>query len=158
MIVVSVGTNEARFDRLLTWVSGLATGERLVVQHGPSAVRPPGASCVDFLPFEDLVDLVRRSRAFVTHAGVGSIMVSLSAGRHPIVVARQRRFGEAVDDHQVALADRLAAEGMVTVARSAADLVDALQGDSPGVSPERGSSVLADELRAYLVGLCRPSA
>ena len=40
MIVVSVGTNEARFDRLLEWVSKAGVAEELVVQHGPSVFAP----------------------------------------------------------------------------------------------------------------------
>src|SRR6187551_2504373 len=54
MIVVSVGTNEARFDRLLEWLSDLELEDDLVVQHGPSTVRPPGSRCVPYLPYEDL--------------------------------------------------------------------------------------------------------
>jgi UDP-N-acetylglucosamine transferase subunit ALG13 len=158
MIVVSVGTNEARFDRLLTWVAGLRSEEPLVVQHGPSSVRPPGASCVEFLPFEELVALVRRSRAFVTHAGVGSIMMSLAAGRRPIVVPRLKRFGEAVDDHQVPLATRLGAEGMLTVVQTPEELERALSGLEHAVATGSGATALAGDLRSYLLGLCRPGA
>ncbi len=44
MIFVSVGTNEARFDRLLRAVAGLELDEELVVQHGHSArIEQPGA-------------------------------------------------------------------------------------------------------------------
>ena len=158
MIVVSVGTNEARFDRLLDWVSALRPKEKLVVQHGPSAVRPPGASCVEFLPFDDLVDLVRRSRAFVTHAGVGSIMVSLSVGRRPIVVPRLKRFGEAVDDHQVPLAMRLGAKGMLTLVQTPEELGRALSDAEHAVATRSESTALAGDLRAYLLSLCRPAA
>ena len=115
MIFVTVGTNEAPFDRLVSGVSGLAGREEVVVQHGASAVRPEGATCIDFLPFDELVELVRRARVVVTHAGVGSIMVALSQGKRPIVVPRLGRFGEAVDDHQVTFARRLSERGLVTV-------------------------------------------
>ena len=115
MIFVTVGTNEATFDRLLSGVRGFAPPEPLLVQHGPSRVRPPNADCVDYLPFDEVVDQVRRSRVVITHAGVGSIMVCLANGRRPIVVPRLRRFGEAVDDHQVPLARRLERAGLVTV-------------------------------------------
>ena len=44
----------------------------------------------------------------MTHAGVGSILTCLRLGRTPLVVPRQSRFGEHVDDHQVELTRALA--------------------------------------------------
>lgn len=158
MILVSVGTNEARFDRLLDAVAGLRSGEPILVQHGPSPVRPPNAECVDFLPFEALVDAIGRSRVVVVHAGVGSIMVALSAGRRPIVVPRLARYDEAVDDHQLPLARRLAAAGLVTLVEDpAAGLQAAVDRAEtvPAVAIE--STSLARDLRAYLLANCRES-
>jgi UDP-N-acetylglucosamine transferase subunit ALG13 len=156
MIVVSVGTNEARFDRLLEWVSGIELEDDLVVQHGPSTVRPPDSRCVPYLPYEDLVELVRESRAFVTHAGVGSIMMALFSGRRPVVVPRLKRFGEAVDDHQVSLARRLQAEGLVTHVESVEALERALAHGSHEVAHMGGATALQRELHEYLAGLSRP--
>ena len=153
MIVVSVGTNEARFDRLLEWVASLQLDEEVVVQHGPSTVRVPDARCVEYLPFDDLVDLVRRSRAFVTHAGVGSIMMSLSAGRRPVVVPRLKRFREAVDDHQLPLAKRLDREGLVTLGESAETLRRALSDAEHGFARAVGATRLQRELHGYLHAL-----
>jgi UDP-N-acetylglucosamine transferase subunit ALG13 len=155
MIAVSVGTNEARFDRLLEWVAELPRGEELVVQHGPSAVRPAHATCVAFMPFDRLVELVGKSRAFVTHAGVGSIMVALAAGRRPVVVPRLKRFGEAVDDHQAALAARLAAQGLVTLVQSATELAQAVERRDHSVATRVGATVLARDLRGYLLDKTR---
>lgn len=116
MIFVTVGTNEARFDRLVEAAASIDIGEELVVQRGASTVCPENAEVHDFLPFELLVDFVRSSRAVVCHAGVGSIMVALANGKRPIVIPRLRKFGEAVDDHQLVFARRFEAEGLVTLA------------------------------------------
>ena len=151
MIVVSVGTNEARFDRLLEWVSRAAVAEELVVQHGPSAVRPEGASCVAYMPYDTLVGLVGRSRVFVTHAGVGSILVALGAGRKPVVVPRLKQFGEAVDDHQLTLAHRLDDANLVTVADSIERLGDAIGRSDHTVSAGGGATALARDVRGYLL-------
>jgi UDP-N-acetylglucosamine--N-acetylmuramyl-(pentapeptide) pyrophosphoryl-undecaprenol N-acetylglucosamine transferase len=122
MIFVTVGTNEARFDRLVRAVEPLAAAEELVVQHGPSPVRPKGATCVDYLPFEELTALVRRARVVVMHAGVGSIMAALSNGARPVAVPRLRRFREAVDDHQLEFGRRLHTEGLVELVEDPAEL------------------------------------
>lgn len=116
MIFVTVGTNEARFDRLLEAVAAVDLDEEVVVQRGASNVCPANAQVHDFLPFAVLVDFVRSSRAVVSHAGVGSIIVALANGKRPIVVPRLKEFGEAVDDHQLAFARRFDAQGLVTLA------------------------------------------
>ena len=157
MIVVSVGTNEARFDRLLEWVAGTTIDEELVVQHGPSAIRPDGATCVPYLSFDALVELVGRSRVFVTHAGVGSIMMSLSVGRRPLVVPRLERFGEAVDDHQVGLGRRLAAEGLVTLVEQPHGLGRALVEPDQVAATTGPGTALSRDLREYLQLQCRPA-
>lgn len=127
MILVTVGTNEAPFDRLLRAFESRPPAEELVVQHGPSRVRPPGARCVEFLSYEELAGAIRRARVVVTHAGVGSIMTALAGGKRPVVVPRLRRFGEAVDDHQVALGRRLDEAGLVTFVEDPGDVLQALE-------------------------------
>jgi UDP-N-acetylglucosamine transferase subunit ALG13 len=150
MIFVTVGTNEAPFDRLLEAVAALPSGEELVVQHGASAVRVPGATVVDFLPFEQIVENVRRARVVVTHAGVGSIIVALSNGKRPVVVPRLKQFGEAVDDHQLSFGRRFADAGLVTFVESPGDLGGAL-GDAEHVAPQvSGAGALAADLRSFL--------
>jgi UDP-N-acetylglucosamine transferase subunit ALG13 len=125
VIFVTVGTNEARFDRLLHAVEALGGSEELIVQHGPSPVRPRGATCVDYLSFEDLTEHIRRARLVVMHAGVGSILAALANGAKPLVAARLRRFGEAVDDHQVTFARRVHAEGFVQLVEDLEGLPEA---------------------------------
>ena len=57
----------------------------------------------------------------MTHAGVGSILTCLRLGRTPLVVPRQSRFGEHVDDHQVELTRALADAGKVIPVWDVAD-------------------------------------
>jgi UDP-N-acetylglucosamine transferase subunit ALG13 len=149
MIFVTVGTNEARFDRLLQAVAALTTEEEIVVQHGSSQVRPANAELHDFLPFERMVELIVRARVVVTHAGVGSIMVALGNGKRPVAVPRLKAFGEAVDDHQLAFGRRFARAGLVTLVESPDELGRSLGGDhSAGARPR--ATALAADLRAFL--------
>jgi UDP-N-acetylglucosamine transferase subunit ALG13 len=151
MIFVSVGTNEARFDRLLGAVGALSIDEAIVIQHGhSSATLAPGAELVDFLPFEAMNTTVRRARAFVTHAGVGSIMVALANERKPIVVPRRKVFGEAVDDHQLQLGRRFAQAGLVTLVEDPDTLGEALTQEHAAAAVTKEASPLAAELRRFL--------
>jgi UDP-N-acetylglucosamine transferase subunit ALG13 len=151
VILVTVGTNEARFDRLLRALEGLGAGEELVVQHGPSTVRPTGATCVDYLPFDELAAEMRRARVVITHAGVGSTIASLLNGKRPIVVPRRGREGEAVDDHQVPFARRLHEAGLVHLVEDPADLAAAVERPAEAESVElRPNRRLVAELRSFL--------
>jgi len=158
MIFVTVGTNEARFDRLLEVVAAVEIDEELVVQHGPSPVRPAGARCVAFLAWDEVVEHVRAARVVVAHAGVGSVLVALVNGRRPVVMPRLRRYREAVDDHQVVFANRLAEAGLVTVITDAQGLRRALGEEREAPVLLRSRPRLAEELRLYLLSELRAGA
>jgi len=149
MLVVTIGTSFP-FDRLLDSVARIRTDEPILVQRGHSTWRADGVECSDFWPFPILIDHVRRARLVITHAGVGSILMCLQNGKRPIVTARLRRFGEAVDDHQLELAHRLHEAGLVTLVedlrRLPAVVADSTETD---IRPANARS-LVDDLRAYL--------
>jgi UDP-N-acetylglucosamine transferase subunit ALG13 len=152
MIFVTVGTNEARFDRLLRAVASLDLDEPCVVQHGHSTpLGPEHATLIDFLSFEEMNETIAAARAVVTHAGVGSIMVSLANGKRPIVWPRRKALGEAVDDHQLQIGNRFADAGLVALVEVEEDLRRALVGDQHATSVVPTSSSLAVDLRRFVV-------
>ena len=158
MIFVTVGTNEARFERLLRAVAELSTDEGFVIQHGHSSpVRRPNCELVDFLPFETMVETMRSARVVVTHAGVGSVMVALSNGKRPVVVPRRKSLGEAVDDHQLQLGRRFAQAGLVTLVEAEDALADALRHEQVAATPPTAANALADDLRSFLEGVIASS-
>jgi UDP-N-acetylglucosamine transferase subunit ALG13 len=156
MILVSTGTNGSAFDRLLHAVAGLGLEHDMVVQHGPSKVRPRGARCLPYVSFVEYSELVRQADTIVTHAGAGSVLVSLMNGKRPYVVPRLAHFREAVDDHQVVFGRRLASAGLVSLVDEPVDLVELLRAapssDALGVSL-KVRSPLVDDLAEYLQGL-----
>jgi UDP-N-acetylglucosamine transferase subunit ALG13 len=150
MIFVSVGTHEAPFDRMLQAIVDLDLDEEVVIQYGPSAVRCAGAIEHEYLPFDDVVRYIREARAVVMHAGVGSIMIALTNGKRPIIMARRAEFGEHVDDHQVELARRLETNGLVAFAEDAKALAAELAKDTAAPARMEGVPWLGDDLGSYL--------
>jgi UDP-N-acetylglucosamine transferase subunit ALG13 len=111
---MTLGTDHHAFDRAVTWMEDwLAHSNedvRVVVQHGSS--RPPaGAEAHDRIPMTALSDLMSQADVVITHAGGGSITQCWQLGKAPIVLVRQKRLNEHVDDHQSAFAQALTARG-----------------------------------------------
>jgi UDP-N-acetylglucosamine transferase subunit ALG13 len=150
VILVTVGTNETPFDRLLRAAGTLVDLDELVVQYGSSDLRLDGARCVDFLPFDQLTELVASARVVVTHAGAGSVLVCLAVGKRPVVMPRLHAFGEAVDDHQLIFARQLAGAGLLTVVDDGAELEEAVREANGGERALRGADALAADLSSYL--------
>jgi UDP-N-acetylglucosamine transferase subunit ALG13 len=165
MIAVTIGTNEQPFDRLIAAVAQLQTDEPLVVQYGSSSVTSGPGRWVDFVGFDELAELMREARAVVCHAGVGSIMLARQCGHKPIVMPRRLDRDEAVDDHQLPLARRLAGSGLVTLVEDEQLLGEAIAAVGTGgpVTAEQtlpGVTQLVAELRTGLdrAGVARASA
>lgn len=152
MILVTCGTNEQPFDRLVRAAHALSGSEPLLVQYGSSRVPHGGGDWVDFLPFDDLADRMSAARVVVSHAGVGSIMLARRCGKHPVVVPRRVHLGEAVDDHQLPLGRRLHASGIVTLVEDEARLAEAVRaaGAPAGAADGSGVAALAADLRETL--------
>ncbi|QEC50087.1 glycosyltransferase [Baekduia soli] len=116
MIFVTTGTNEQGFDRLVAAARELPGDEELLVQYGSSTELHGRGRWEAFLSWEEMTAAMTQARVVVAHAGVGSILLAHRCGRRPVVMPRRVALGEAVDDHQLELAQRLHARGEVTLA------------------------------------------
>ena len=126
MIFVTLGTHHDPFPRLIEGLQSL-DGQDLVVQYGHSPAPLHATETIQFLPFVDLQERIRTADVVVTHAGVGSILNCLRLGRTPLVVPRQSRFGEHVDNHQVELTRAMANDGKVIPVWDVADLPELVE-------------------------------
>jgi UDP-N-acetylglucosamine transferase subunit ALG13 len=117
-IVVAVGTDHHPFDRLIEWIddyAGIRTEATVLVQRGTSS-SPANCSSVDLLPHGALCERFATSVAAVSHGGPSTVMDARMAGRLPIVVARDPRLGEHVDEHQIRFTRHLGRHGLARVA------------------------------------------
>lgn len=55
---------------------------------------------------------MRRADVVVAHAGTGSALAALDAGRCPVLIPRERAHGEHIDDHQRQIAAELELRGL----------------------------------------------
>lgn len=107
MIFVTVGTHEQQFNRLVEYMDNLNLSEEVIIQRGYSDYVPSRCRSEKLLPYSEMEKLVEEARIVVTHGGPSSIMMPLQMGKIPIVVPRQNRYGEHVNDHQVEFVQKI---------------------------------------------------
>lgn len=115
---VSVGNATQAFSRLLNEVSLIASSlpQPVVVQHGHAPFLAAGCQGLAFVEMNQFEHLVAKAELLVLHAGAGSVIHAIRAGKVPVVMPRRAACGEHVDDHQVEFARALEAAGRVVVA------------------------------------------
>lgn len=141
LVFASVGTDFHPFDRLSRWIDGWleaggSAAARCFVQTGTSAV-PRLAEHRQYLGHAEMEEMMRAAAVVVCHGGPGTIMLAATLGKRPIVVPRRKRYGEHVDDHQLAFAERISAEGAIVLAQTEDELrscLDAALGRSAEAS------------------------
>ena len=105
MIFVTVGTHEQPFNRLVRKMDELKRDgviqEEVFIQTGFSTYVPQYCRWSKLIPYADMVKKMENARIVITHGGPASFLMPLQMGKIPIVVPRQSRFGEHVNDHQV---------------------------------------------------------
>ena len=115
---VSVGNARQPFMRLTEAVSRIAARlpAPVVVQHGHTPFDCPVCEGRAFIEMDEFAGLMARSRLIILHAGAGSILQALDAGKYPVVMPRRLAHGEHIDDHQLELAQAFAGRGLVELA------------------------------------------
>ena len=119
MIFVTVGNATQGFRRLLDAVEfqaqqGVLKGEEIFFQSGHTSTFSSVTNRLfPFISLEEFEQAVREAELVISHAGAGTLIHVLRAGKVPVVMPRQKKHGEHIDDHQVELVKELAAQGRV---------------------------------------------
>ncbi|MHC4159171.1 MAG: glycosyltransferase [Planctomycetota bacterium] len=119
MIFLTVGT-QFPFDRLVEAVDravdyGLID-EDIFAQIGESAYQPHNFEAVRFMDKRVFDQRLQNASGVISHAGIGIITLALDNNKPLLVMPRLKRHGEVVNDHQVAIAKKLAQLGYVLAA------------------------------------------
>jgi UDP-N-acetylglucosamine--N-acetylmuramyl-(pentapeptide) pyrophosphoryl-undecaprenol N-acetylglucosamine transferase len=136
LILLSVGTHRQSFSRALDLIEPLAQGgTSFIVQHGstPPRLEMPNTTWVELIAFDELAGTMTQADGVVCHAGVGTIITALQTGHTPVVIPRQVRYAEHVDDHQLEIAMHFSERGLIRCATTHNDLELLL---SPGIGGE----------------------
>ncbi|WP_293695693.1 glycosyltransferase [Streptococcus sp. UBA3373] len=111
MIFVTVGTHEQPFNRLIQEVDHLVeTGvikEEVFIQTGYSTYEPKFCQWSRLISFDQMSEFMQKADIIITHGGPATFMSAIANGKKPIVVPRQEKFGEHVNDHQIDFCEKV---------------------------------------------------
>ena len=125
MIFLTVGT-QFPFDRLVKAVDKAAGtnrfDEQIVAQIGESSYYPENFEAVlsvEKAVFDQYFD---EADSIISHAGMGTITMALDQRKPLLVMPRLKKYGEVVNDHQLAIAKKFEQLGYLLVADRADDV------------------------------------
>ena len=127
-----VGTHEQQFDRLVKAVDELVENgsitESVFIQMGYCNYEPKHCDYARFLPYECMVEHMKKADIVITHGGPSSFIEAMAAGKVPVVVPRMERLGEHINNHQADFVCKVAErKGGIVPCYDIERLADAIQ-------------------------------
>lgn len=138
-VVVTLGTNPYSFLRLVRRTIDILPPEaELTWQVGVTDVNGLPIQAQRWKGEQELQSAIEAADVVIAHAGMGSALGAMDAGKCPILVPRRKQFGENVDDHQFSIASELVKRDLAIV-RSVEDLTtdDVYEAAARSVQPSR---------------------
>ncbi len=150
MILVTVGA-QMPFDRMTRAIDAWAAQRQrndVFAQIGTTDFVPTHIEWTPFLNPRQFKEKVAQAKILVAHAGMGSILSALQAGKPILVMPRRGDLRETRNDHQVATAKRFSELGSVEVAFDEQELLAKLDSIDSMTSSKTISPWASDELIA----------
>jgi UDP-N-acetylglucosamine transferase subunit ALG13 len=125
MIFLTVGT-QFPFDRLVEAIDKAAGDngfdDEIFAQIGNSSYRPRNFKAEQELEKSVFDEHLTRADGVISHAGMGTITLALEHKKPLLVMPRLRKYREAVNDHQLAIAKEFEKLRHLLVAYDASDI------------------------------------
>ncbi|MHC4436560.1 MAG: glycosyltransferase [Planctomycetota bacterium] len=140
MIFLTVGT-QFPFDRLVKAVDKAAGtngfDQHIVAQIGESSYCPENFEAAPALEKAVFDRHLSKADSIISHAGMGTITMALDHRKPLLVMPRLKKYGEVVNDHQLAIAKKFEQLGYLLVAYSAEDVQNKMKQLKSFVPQER---------------------
>jgi beta-1,4-N-acetylglucosaminyltransferase len=158
MIFLTVGT-QFPFDRLVRAVDeafdkGLID-EKVFAQIGETSYMPRNFESTASLEKKVFDEQLKQASSIISHAGMGTITMALDNHKPLLVMPRLKKYGEVVNDHQVAIAKKFEDLGHVLVAYDTNGLQEGVQKLMCFVPRQRmaNPAAVADRIRCFINNL-----
>lgn len=117
-------------DRLTKELDLIAENKKYEVfaQIGESTYLPKNIEYAKFLDSKELEKKIKWADIIVSHAGAGSIIDLLTSDKKFVLFPRLKKFGEAVDDHQIELCKAFGKKYGIKYTENEKELIELLKG------------------------------
>lgn len=130
MIFLTVGT-QFPFDRLVKAVDDACIehsfAEEIVAQVCCSSYKPKNFETAQSLEKSLFDNYISQASGIISHAGMGTITIALEHNKPLLVMPRLKKYGEVVNDHQVAISRKFEKLGHILVAYTADELPEKMK-------------------------------
>ncbi len=114
MVLVTLGTQTQKFERLLKKVEESSLNDEIIVQAGGTKdYKSKKMQIIEFINYEEMSKLIEKADFIITHGGTGSILMPLQKNKKVIACARLEKYGEHINDHQKELVSIFAEDGYI---------------------------------------------
>lgn len=114
MILVTLGTQDQKFYRLLDYIETSHINDKIVVQAGGSSdYESKKMDIFKFIDYDEMNKLIDEADVIITHGGTGSILTPLKKGKKVIACARLEKYQEHINDHQKEIVTLFKNEGYI---------------------------------------------
>ena len=114
MILVTLGTQDQKFYRLLDYIETSYINDKIVVQAGGSSdYESKKMDIFKFIDYDEMNKLIDEADVIITHGGTGSILTPLKKGKKVIACARLEKYQEHINDHQKEIVTLFKNEGYI---------------------------------------------
>jgi UDP-N-acetylglucosamine transferase subunit ALG13 len=125
---ISIGNAKQSFKRFFTMIDDVAhlLPQPVFIQCGHTQYENDKFTIVEFIDMDQFATQISAAKLIILHAGAGSVIHAISAGKKPIIIPRESQFNEHVDDHQLEFSQKLEEQDKVYVARDSQGLGESI--------------------------------
>lgn len=128
MVLVTLGTQDQKFYRLLDAIEKSNIKDKIIVQAGGSAdYKSNKMEIFKFIDMDKMKQLIKEADIVITHGGTGSIITPLEMGKKVIACPRLSKYKEHINDHQKEVTSVLKEEGCILEFNDGDNLDDLLK-------------------------------
>ena len=123
LLFLTTGTQEP-FDRLVRAIDEVAhlTEWEIIVQAIPGEYIPTNFKSVEFMEPMEYEKILNRADIVISHAGIGIIMKCIEAKKTAVLLARDYKFKEHRNDHQIFTIEKIGGYDNIRIAKNVEDL------------------------------------
>lgn len=156
MILVVLGTQDKPFTRLLeameVQINEGKIKDQVIVQKGLTSFTSKRMTMFDLIAMDEFDALLNQADIVITHSGVGSILGALTKQKKVIACAREAKYGEHTNDHQLEILGQFAKMGYVLPCTDFSELAKMLENINDFTpNPYKSTTkCVVDEIKSFI--------